>query len=164
MKLPILCVALLTTGSFAPLAQAQTGASATQPAACPAATQGTVAALFDRWNQTLATGDAARVAALYSPDAVLLATVSATPRDTPALIQDYFTHFLENRPAGVIKTRKIRIHCNVAMDAGTYLFVLRDPKTGATTEVPARYSYVYHYEDGDWRIVHHHSSAMPAGH
>jgi hypothetical protein len=35
---------------------------------------------------------------------------------------------------------------------------------GATGDkVLARYSYVYTYEDGDWKIAHHHSSVMPEG-
>ncbi len=32
---------------------------------------------------------------------------------------------------------------------------------GAVSEVAARYTFVYAYRDGSWRIVHHHSSAMP---
>jgi SnoaL-like domain len=33
---------------------------------------------------------------------------------------------------------------------------------GATgDEVMARYSFVYVYEDGQWKIAHHHSSVMP---
>lgn len=31
--------------------------------------------------------------------------------------------------------------------------------TGA--KVKARYSFVYVYEDGQWKIAHHHSSQMP---
>ena len=35
---------------------------------------------------------------------------------------------------------------------------------GATgDEVLARYSFVYVYEDGQWKIAHHHSSVMPEG-
>jgi hypothetical protein len=35
-----------------------------------------IAALFDEWNAALATGDPEKVADLYSPDAVLLPTLS----------------------------------------------------------------------------------------
>ena len=35
---------------------------------------------------------------------------------------------------------------------------------GATGDkVLARYSFVYVKEDGEWKIAHHHSSAMPEG-
>lgn len=29
------------------------------------------------------------------------------------------------------------------------------------SKVMARYSFVYVYEDDEWKIAHHHSSAMP---
>ena len=33
---------------------------------------------------------------------------------------------------------------------------------GATGDkVKARYTYVYQFEDGEWKIAHHHSSVMP---
>jgi ketosteroid isomerase-like protein len=31
------------------------------------------------------------------------------------------------------------------------------------SKVLARYSFVYVKEDGEWKIAHHHSSAMPEG-
>jgi hypothetical protein len=35
---------------------------------------------------------------------------------------------------------------------------------GATGDkVLARYSFVYVYENGQWKIAHHHSSVMPEG-
>jgi len=127
---------------------------------CAPVTQQEIAALFDRWNASLATHDAAKVAANYAPDAVLLATVSNRPRATPADIQDYFVHFLEKNPNGSIDTRTIRIGCNTASDVGTYTFDLKDDK-GELIKVPARYSFNYELRDGKWLIVHHHSSAMP---
>jgi hypothetical protein len=29
-------------------------------------------------------------------------------------------------------------------------------------QVPARYSYLYEFRNGDWLITHHHSSVQPA--
>jgi hypothetical protein len=46
-----------------------------------------------------------------------------------------------------------------AKDAGIYEFTM-----GATGDkVLARYSFVYVYENGQWKIAHHHSSVMPEG-
>jgi len=56
--------------------------------------------LFDLWNAFLASGDASKVAALYSKDAILLPTVSDKARTTPAEIEDYFVHFLKSEPQG----------------------------------------------------------------
>ena len=120
-----------------------------------------VEGLFDRWNASLDTLDAAKVTSNYADDAVLLPTVSNTPRTDRAMIQDYFVHFLERHPHGVINSRTVKIGCNMASDVGTYTFTLAGKVPGETQMVAARYSYVYVYRDGQWLIGHHHSSAMP---
>jgi uncharacterized protein (TIGR02246 family) len=119
-----------------------------------------VAALFDDWNFALSSLDSSQVVQRYWPNAVLLPTVSNTPRTSAAMIGDYFKHFLAKRPRGRIDTRTIQGGCNVAMDVGTYTFSLMNDK-GVTSDVAARYTFVYHYRDGAWKILHHHSSAMP---
>jgi uncharacterized protein (TIGR02246 family) len=119
-----------------------------------------VAALFDDWNFALSSLDASQVAQRYWPNAVLLPTVSNTPRTTPAMVRDYFEHFVARRPRGRIDSRTIQSGCNLAMDMGTYTFSLMDDK-GVTSEVAARYTFIYQYRDGGWKILHHHSSAMP---
>lgn len=119
-----------------------------------------MASWFDGWNLALASLDADRVARRYWDDAVLLATVSNRPRTDHESIRDYFEHFLEKHPRGRVDTRTVQVACNVAIDAGTYTFSLMDEK-GAVKEVAARFTYVYAFRDGEWRIAHHHSSAMP---
>lgn len=119
-----------------------------------------IAALFDRWNAALATGNPAEVARLYAPDGILEPTVSNQVRATPAAIQDYFTEFLKLKPQGVINYREIRVlDEDTALDAGVYTFSLT--KDGQPTQVQARYTYVYEKIDGEWKIMNHHSSAMP---
>jgi uncharacterized protein (TIGR02246 family) len=115
--------------------------------------------LFNLWNDALATGDPAQVAARYSKNAILLPTVSDTPRKTKEAITDYFVSFLKNKPQGVI-TQGVTIGGpDWAEDAGVYEFTM-----GADgSRVLARYSFVYVKEDGQWKIAHHHSSAMPEG-
>ena len=119
-----------------------------------------MAALFDRWNASLATLDPDQVVALYAPYAVLLPTLSNKPRTNHEEIRDYFVHFLEKKPRGKIDFRIIKIGCNSASDTGLYTFTLHDTK-GKAKKVSARYSYVYEYLNGDWLIEHHHSSALP---
>lgn len=123
---------------------------------CAPITESEVARLFDRWNDSLRTGDADRVVANYTDDAVLLPTVSNQPRTTHAEIKDYFVHFLENHPQGKIDKRFVKIGCNVVRDAGLYTFTLSGDRV-----VAARYTFIYQYADGQWLISHHHSSAMP---
>ncbi|MET7692711.1 SgcJ/EcaC family oxidoreductase [Streptomyces sp. NPDC005483] len=123
-----------------------------------------IAHLFDTWNATLQTGDADKVADLYAKDAVLLPTVSNKVRTNHAEIVDYFEHFLQNKPVG----KKVWTIVNVldadsAIDTGVYEFTLTDPKSGAQRVVEARYTYEYEKRNGTWKIVNHHSSAMPEG-
>ena len=49
-----------------------------------------VRGLFQLWNNALATLDPEQVAARYSKNAILLPTVSDTPRTTKESITDYF--------------------------------------------------------------------------
>lgn len=125
--------------------------------ACTAASEQQIAALFDRWNSSLQTGDPHKVVANYAVQSILLPTVSNKPRITPEEKEEYFQHFLENKPNGRIDMRFIQVNCNTALDAGLYTFVFA--KTGA--QVKARYSYTYKWDGQQWLITSHHSSAMP---
>ncbi|MFF7644282.1 SgcJ/EcaC family oxidoreductase [Streptomyces canus] len=123
-----------------------------------------IAGLFDTWNAALKTGDADKVVDLYASDAVLLPTVSNKVRTTHAEIVDYFEHFLENKPVGKkVQTVVDVLDNDSAIDTGVYEFTLTDPDTGAKRVVKARYTYAYEKRDGAWKIVNHHSSAMPEG-
>lgn len=118
-----------------------------------------VRALFGLWNDALATGDPATVAARYSKNAILLPTVSDEPRTSDERITNYFQAFLKSKPQGVITRGVVRSGPGWAKDAGVYEFTM-----GATGDkVLARYSFVYVYEGGEWKIAHHHSSVMPEG-
>jgi SnoaL-like domain len=54
-------------------------------------------------------------------------------------------------------TSYVQIGTNWCKDSGIYEFTMGS--TGA--KVKARYTFVYVYEDGQWKIAHHHSSQMP---
>lgn len=124
---------------------------------CKTSSPAEIAALFDRWNQSLQSGDPHKVVANYAPDSVLLPTVSNTPRLTPEQQEDYFHHFLENQPSGRIDSRSIQINCNSAVDIGLYTFTFA--KTGE--QVHARFTYTYKWDGQQWLISSHHSSGMP---
>ena len=120
-----------------------------------------IAGLFDRWNSALQTGNVQSVVDLYAPDAVLQPTVSNQVRTTTDQIKDYFDHFMALKPVGQINYREIRqLGSNVAMDSGVYTFSLTEA-SGKIRQVQARYTFVYEQVDGQWKILNHHSSAMP---
>ena len=124
---------------------------------CKLTTEAEIAALFDRWNKSLQTGDPHKVVANYAERSILLPTVSNRPRLSPAEKEDYFHHFLGNRPSGDIDLRFIEIGCNTAVDAGLYTFTFAE--TGEV--VSGRYSFTYQWDGMQWLITSHHSSVMP---
>ncbi|KAL3789322.1 hypothetical protein ACHAW5_007669 [Stephanodiscus triporus] len=120
-------------------------------------TEKQVRGLFNLWNDALATLDPKKVAARYASKGVLLPTVSDVPRTDYPGIEDYFTKFLKLKPQGKIESGNIMIGTNWAQDAGIYEFTM-----GATgAKVKGRYTFVYVFEDGEWKISQHHSSVMP---
>ena len=114
-------------------------------------------ALFKLWNDALATLDSDKVAKRYATEAVLLPTVSDIPRTDYDSIKDYFDTFLKKKPQGELLESHQRIGDDWCEDVGIYKFTM-----GADgSKVKARYSFVYVYEDNEWKIAHHHSSVMP---
>jgi len=117
-----------------------------------------VRGLFDEWNAALATGDPARVDALYTEDAVLLPTVAPGVLDTPAERIAYFDAFLKKRPTGTIDESVVRdLGDGFASSTGLYTFALAE--TGEV--VHARFTFVYEEIEGAWKIIEHHSSREP---
>jgi uncharacterized protein (TIGR02246 family) len=124
---------------------------------CKRTSEQEIASLFDRWNQSLQTGDPNQVVANYAERSILLPTVSNQPRLTPGEKREYFQDFLKKRPSGKIDLRFVETGCNYAVDAGLYTFTF-----AATGEVVgARYTYTYKWDGSNWLITSHHSSALP---
>jgi uncharacterized protein (TIGR02246 family) len=152
-----LCLSLTSLVSLADVPLQYTGVS-TLPSNSE---EREIAQLFDGWNAALASNNPRLVAERYAPNAVLLPTVSNQVRSNRAQIEDYFAHFLQKKPQGVINYRQVRLlDANNAVDAGVYTFTLTE-KDGARHQVQARYSFVYEKINGQWLIVNHHSSVMP---
>lgn len=123
---------------------------------CRNTSQQEIAALFDRWNASLQTGNPDKVVANYATRSILLPTVSNEPRLTPEARRAYFVVFLKKKPVGKIDTSWIEVDCNTAIDAGLYTFTFGDGSI-----VHARYTFTYRWNGKRWLITSHHSSAMP---
>lgn len=118
-----------------------------------------VLGLFDQWNTALSTLNPDTVTALYADNAVLLPTVSNQVRHNHEEIRDYFVGFLQKSPQGVIDEFNVNILSDVhATNSGVYTFTFGDG-----SQVSARFSYLYVASDDGWKILQHHSSAMPEG-
>jgi len=131
----------------------------TETKVCYILTKDEVTNLFYLWNNALATENSMIVTNRYTDNAVLLATVSDQPRNTTALIKDYFDKFLLNKPQGVLLYSDPEPGCDQASDMGVYEFTFK--KDGS--KVKARYTYLYQYNrtTQEWKIAHHHSSMLP---
>jgi uncharacterized protein (TIGR02246 family) len=160
MKSLLLLPALTVISSLA------AGPAMAQPAnqktkVCPVVTSRDIESQFSRFSAAWATLDPGVVTGLFTAEPVLLATVSNTPRTTPASVRDYFVSFLKNKPVGKIDSSTIEIDCNTASRVGTWTVTVTDPATGKARDVRTRYSFIYRFEGNDWKIDHVHSSAMP---
>ena len=153
--LALACAVL--TGCASTGSQPQASSSPPVQTTCKAITEPEVAALFERWNQSLKSLRATEVVKNYAARSILLPTVSNKARLSAAEKEDYFVHFLENKPQGRIDMRFVDIGCNTVLDAGLYTFSFA--KTG--TKVSGRYSFTYGWDGQQWLITSHHSSAMP---
>ena len=129
---------------------------------CVAVTEAQVNELFTAFNDGFQTRNPDAMVPLFSRDAVLLPTVSGRMRTDAAGIRDYFVSFLANRPFGTVTESETMVGCNVATRVGNWTVRLTNPTSGETSEVAARFSFVYVYEDGAWKIAHLHSSVRPA--
>ena len=139
-------------------AQAMGKANSMRCAAIPA---GAADALFAKFNTAWATKNPDTVADMFTRDAVLLATVSNTPRTDRAGITDYFKSFLKGSPVATINTSNIREGCNMLTRMGTWTVALTNQNSGVRNNVKARYTFIYKYEDRAWKVAHLHSSMMP---
>mmetsp|Transcript_27226 Transcript_27226/g.31074 ORF Transcript_27226/g.31074 Transcript_27226/m.31074 type:complete len:203 (+) Transcript_27226:30-638(+) len=126
-------------------------------AKAPAISPSEVKDLFGLWNDALATLDADTVAKRYASTSVLHPTISDVPRTDYDSIKSYFVGFLKTRPQGAIVQSNVIQGDDWCMDAGVYEFTL----AVSSEKVLARYSFVYVYEEDEWKIAHHHSSIMP---
>lgn len=124
---------------------------------CKPIDEAQVASLFERWNNSLQTGDPEAVVKNYADRSVLLPTLSGKNRITKEEKEDYFTYFLADRPTGTVTARQIDIGCNVVVDSGLYTFHM----AGSGNEAHARYTYTYKWENNQWLITSHHSSLVP---
>lgn len=116
---------------------------------------------FSQWNSALQTGDAKKVASLYSPESTFLPTVSDKFIRGQEEAEGYFEHFLEKNPTGEIIDETVRvISPDSYLHSGMYNFEVGQEDKRETLE--ARFSFIWKKDEaGQWQIIHHHSSVKP---
>ena len=111
--------------------------------------------LLQKWVTAIKSGDPKQVTSLYHGDGLLLGTFSNKERVWHELILEYFENLLKSPVDVEIVSEHPHALESAAVNSGLYNFV-----TGGKT-INARFSFVYHKDNGDWKIISHHSSVMP---
>lgn len=128
-------------------------------AAAPAAAA-EVRAATARWVDAFNRKDAQGIAALYARDAVLFGTSSPVLRDSPELIGEYFSSLPGLGDAVItVGEDRVQLFGDVAVHTGYY--TRSATQEGRLVQNPARFTFVYAKRGGQWRILNHHSSALP---
>ena len=116
--------------------------------------------MVDEWAFAFNSGSVDKIVALYSPEALVLDTVSPSLATTPEDLRKYFGASsaaksqvqLGERAAGVLSNDAVTM-------TGFYEFSRL--VNGQKVVTPARFTFVLVRRDEGWRIVHHHSSVRP---
>ena len=146
MRLLLLALTFLLTACAAP-----------KPADSEGSLQREISDATARWVAAYNSRDGARIAAMYEPDAVLWGTAATTISPTPAAIAEYFKDAGKRPKARVdIVEEHIRVLGDTAFSTGRYTFTNYDGDKAVQS--PSRFSFVFQKRNGEWRIVHHHSS------
>ena len=113
--------------------------------------------LLQKWINAVKSGDAKQVVSLYRNNGILLGTFSNKERVGHELILEYFENLLKSKHGVEVEIVSENPHVfeSSAINVGHYNFV-----TNGKT-INARFSFVYHKDNGDWKITSHHSSVMP---
>ena len=111
--------------------------------------------LLQEWVGKIRGGDPKQVTSLYHEDGILLGTFSALERIGHELIQKYFDNLLKSPVDVEIISEHSSIFESTAVNSGLYNFI-----TNGKT-INSRFSFVYHKNGNEWKIVSHHSSVLP---
>ena len=116
---------------------------------------------FHKWVSALNSGKSDEVVKLYAKDATLLPTLSPKILTTHQQLKQYFD-ILARKPniKVVVDKLKVSIIGNIAFSNG--LYTISYTENGHTVSVPARFNFVYQHRSGQWLIIDHHSSVLPA--
>ena len=110
---------------------------------------------FEKWVDTIKSGDPKQVTDLYHENAILLGTFSNKERVGYELILEYFENLLKSPVEVEIVSEHFSSGGGFYVNSGLYNFV-----TGGKT-INARFSFVYRNDAGVVQIISHHSSVMP---
>ena len=110
---------------------------------------------IEKWVDRIRSNDPSQVAALYCDDGLLLGTFSSQERKGMKPIFNYFENLLKSQIDVEIITQNIVESDSLCVNSGLYNFIV-DRKV-----INARFSFVFKKVNDSWKILSHHSSALP---
>lgn len=117
-------------------------------------------AAVDRWVAAYSANDVEALTKVYAPDAILLGTTSPVISENTGGIREYFKDMPGSGRKNVITERRtIVLGEDSVLATGFYEFFRPEQKD---TPRPSRFTMVLVKRDGQWVIVHHHSSPRAA--
>ena len=118
---------------------------------------------FNLWNSALKTGNPKEVAALYITYATFLPTTSGEFKKGQYAAEEYFEYFLIKNPRCKIIQEEVQtLGLDGYLHSGMYNFEVGPVDDRQVVE--ARFSFIWKKNNqGEWKIIHHHSSARPKG-
>jgi uncharacterized protein (TIGR02246 family) len=117
-------------------------------------------AALDQWVAALNSNDVERIVATYLPDATVHGTVSPSLATGADALRAYFTPATKTKvQVKMGDSSATALSDDAVVLAGFYEFSGTAPSGPYT--IPARYSFVVAKRDGQWGIIHHHSSQRP---
>jgi len=120
-----------------------------------------VKAATGKWLDAFNRKSVTDIVALYAKDAVFFGTSSPVLRDKPELVLDYFkTIPTLGDDVITVSDSRVQVYGKVAIHTGFY--TRSSTREGPLVQSPARFTFVYEQRKGQWVLVNHHSSALPA--
>ena len=119
--------------------------------------------VVEKWSKAFSDSDAAAVARLYAPEALMIGTLGKVVLTTPDQIFEYFnTNLNTDKP----RTAKLNTYEALVVDDRTVVIAGFDTitrvKDGQTISSMGRVTFVLSKQGADWKIVHLHRSPFPA--
>ena len=113
--------------------------------------------VVDRFSAAYSSNDPEAVVKLYTPDAILLGTVSPVISTGTEAIRNYFSMIKGSGNKNAIQERHtIVLGDNAVVVTGFYEFTRM--KDGKPVPGPSRFTMLIVKSGDEWRIAHHHSS------
>jgi len=116
-----------------------------------------VHARFEQWMATFNTHDVDRVSQLYDQNARLFSTGGS---EKP--IDGRIPFFKHGDTVTFDHDDAVKVVSDIGIETGYYHFDIRDVDGKKVDTWVSRYTFIFANKDGNWMIVHHHSSRVPS--